>query len=329
MRILVLGGTVFLGRWFVEAALRRNHTVTLFNRGQHNADLFPSVERRYGDRDGQLDALREGTWDAVVDMCGYVPRVVRASAELLAPRVGTYTFVSSISVYQDLGTAVVDETARTIALEDESVEIVSGETYGGLKALCEREVERILPGRALIVRPGLIVGPFDGSDRFTYWPRRVSLGGEVLAPVGADEPVEFIDVRDLADWMLLMVEQGSVGTFNATGPDRPLTLGKVLSASAEITGSDARITWVDAAFLAENGVTPWLDIPLWVPGQAVLVDTRRARSAGLSFRPLEDTIRDTLAWDATRPNDLVLKAGLAPARESELLGRWHDRPTSR
>jgi 2'-hydroxyisoflavone reductase len=328
MKILVLGGTVFLGRWFVDAALRHDHAVTIFNRGQHGAELFPEVERRLGDRDGQLDMLAKGEWDAVVDTCGYVPRIVRASAELLAPRVGSYTFVSSISVYQDLGSAVLDEAARTIVLEDESVETVSGETYGGLKALCEQEVERALPGRALIVRPGLIVGPFDGSDRFTYWLKRVSRGGEVLAPVGPDEPVEIIDVRDLADWMLRMVEHGKGGIFNATGPDRPLTLGEVLSTSGAVTQSGARVIWVDADFLAENGITPWVEMPLWVPGQAVLVDTRRALADGLTFRSLHDTVRDTLAWDAKRPSDYALKAGISMERERELLDRWHARPAS-
>jgi len=327
MKILVIGGTIFLGRWFVEAALRAGHTVTIFQRGQHNPDLFPAVERRLGDRDGQLDALGDGEWDAVVDTCGYVPRVVRASAELLAPRVGTYLFVSSMSVYQDLGSAVVDEESRTIMLEDETVETIDGDTYGGLKALCEREAERALPGRALIVRPGLIVGPHDPSDRFTYWPWRVARGGEVLAPVGPDEPAEMIDARDLAKWMLRLVEGNKTGVFNASGPEAPLTLGEILATSEEVTQSGATVTWVDAAFLAEHQVAPWMEMPMWVPDQALLVDTSRARAEGLAFRPLRETIRDTLAWEATRPRDYVLKAGITAERERELLAAWHGRST--
>ncbi len=327
MRLLILGGTVFLGRAIVEAALARGHEITLFNRGQHNPELFPAVEKLRGDRGSDMSALHGRRWDAVIDTSGYVPRIVRASAELLRDAVKHYTFISSISVYRDFKSPDADERYQVGTLEDPSVEQITGQTYGPLKALCEQTVEQIYGERALTIRPGLIVGPHDPTDRFTYWPVRVARGGEVLAPGTPDMPVQIIDVRDLAEWNVRMVEQQQSGTYNATGPDYTLTMYKVLHESKAVSGSDARITWISEKFLLERGVTPWTELPLWVPSEDHAgfntANVCKAVAAGLTFRPLADTIRDTLAWAATRPTDHTWRAGLKPEKEQELLAAWH------
>jgi 2'-hydroxyisoflavone reductase len=330
MRLLVLGGTVFLGRHIVEIALRRGHILTLFNRGQHNPDLFPEVEKLRGDRVAThgLAALRGRSWDAVIDPSGYVPRVVAASANLLAPALQHYTFISSLSVYADNRQAGIAETYPVGKLQDESIEEITGETYGPLKALCEQAAEQALPGRALTVRAGLIVGPHDPTDRFTYWPVRVSRGGDVLAPGRADYRVQFVDARDLADWIVRAVEARTVGVFNATGPEGVLTLGELLDTSRLLAESDARFTWVPETFLQEHKVAPWTEMPLWVPDSDPdsvgfsAFDSSKAIAAGLAFRPLPETIRDTVAWAATRPADHAWRAGITPEREAELLDLW-------
>src|SRR5262249_55921530 len=244
MKLLILGGTIFLGRYLVEAALAAGHDVTLFNRGQHNPELYPEVEKLRGDRDGGLAALRGRRWDAVVDTSGYLPRVARASAELLADAVDHYTFISSISVYPHFRSLGTDESAPVDTLDDPNIEEVTGETYGPLKALCEQAAEQALPGRTLVIRPGLIVGPHDYSDRFTYWVRRVAQGGEVLAPERPDWHTQIIDVRDLAEWTLRMAERRLVGVYNATGPAYDLSFGQLLDTCRAVSGSDARFTWV-------------------------------------------------------------------------------------
>jgi 2'-hydroxyisoflavone reductase len=335
MNLLILGGTVFLGRHLVDAALAAGHQVTLFNRGRHGAEIFPQVEKLRGDRDGGLDALAGRRWDAVIDTCGYVPRLVRASAELLASSVAHYTFISSISVYRDTDGAPVDEGSPVGVLADESVEEITGETYGPLKALCEQAAEAAMPGRVLNVRPGLIVGPHDPSDRFTYWVWRVAQGGAVLAPGRPQRPVELNDARDLAGWILRMVEAQRTGVYNATGPAYPLTMGDMLETCRQAIGSNARFTWVDEAFLLAHGVAPWSELPLWLPESdngVMAADCRRAIAAGLNFRPLAETVRDTLAWLranwAPLAGDLSaieLRAGMARAREAELLAAWRDR----
>lgn len=327
VKILILGGTVFVGRHLVEAALQGGHDVTLFNRGQHGPELFPDVEKLRGDRDGDLEALRGRRWDVVIDTSGYVPRVVRASAELLAKAVDYYVFISTISVYPDtIHQRNVDENGRLGTIEDETTEEVTGETYGPLKVLCEQAVERALPGRTLIIRPGLIVGPDDPTDRFTYWPVRVARGGEVLAPRPPDAHVQFIDVRDLAEWIIRLAEDEQTGIYNATGPDYPLSMGQVLEESKRVSGSDAHIVWVDEAFLLEHGVEPWVGLPLWIPNAPGFheVNVDRALAAGLTFRLLDDTIRDTLAWHASRPADTELRVGLSPDQEQEVLRAWHE-----
>jgi len=338
MKLLILGGTVFLGRYLVEAALARGHQVTLFNRGQHNPDLYPEVEKLRGDRDGGLDALRGRRWDAVVDTSGYLPRIVRASAVLLADAADHYTFISSISVYPHFRSVGLDESAPVGTLDDPAVEEITGESYGPLKALCEQAVEQVRPGRTLIVRPVLIVGPHDYSDRFTYWARRVAQGGELLAPEHPDWHTQIIDVRDLAEWTLRMVEQRQVGVYNATGPEYDLMFGQLLDTCRTVSGSDARFTWVSEAFLTENEVAPWSELPLWIPQSDpdMLgfsdVSCAKAIAAGLVFRDLATTVRDTLAWDAARVDAaesparaLQPRAGLAPEREAELLRAWHSR----
>lgn len=324
MKLLILGGTIFVGRHLVEAALARGHQVTLFNRGQHNPDLYPQVEKLRGDRDSNLTALEGRRWDAVIDTCGYVPRVVRASAELLAGAVDHYTFISSISVYPTEGVQYIDENTPVATIEDESVEEITGETYGPLKALCEQAVAAAMPGRVLNIRPGLIVGPYDPTDRFTYWPQRIAPGGDVLAPGRPDAPVQFIDARDLAEWTIDMAETKQTGRYNATGPAEPLTMGDFLRACKTTLNSDANFIWAGEAFLLEQQVTPFVEIPLWLPAAASVLlatDCRKAITAGLTFRPSDETIRDTLAWDQTRPAGREWRAGLSPQRERELLAK--------
>lgn len=286
MRLLVLGGTRFVGRHFAEAALSRGHDLTLFHRGRTNPGLFSDAEEVLGDRDL---ALPSGRWDTVLDFCGYVPRQVRqAAAEIEADR---YVFISSISVYADFRVRGLTE-ASPVKQPLRETEEVTPETYGWLKALCERELE----GReALVIRPGILVGPHDYTGRFTYWPWRVAQGGEVLAQGRPGRPVQLLDARDLAAWLLEMVEKGRTGTFNATGPGRPLTMGELLETCREVTGSDATFTWVDRD----------LDLPLWIPEEKSgfdSVDSSKARAEGLAFRPLADTVRDTLAWLAADPD---------------------------
>jgi 2'-hydroxyisoflavone reductase len=329
VKLLILGGTVFLGRHLVDAALARGHEVTLFNRGQHNPELYPDVEKLRGDRDGDLRALEGRQWDAVIDTCGYVPRIVRASAEMLANAAGHYSFISSISVYDNFRTRGLAEDGPVGTLEDPTVEEVLP-NYGPLKALCEEAAETAMPGRALHVRAGLIVGPHDQSDRFTYWPYRIARGGDVLAPGSPDRAVQIIDVRDLAEWNVRMAEQGVSGVFNATGPDYNLTMGAVLESCKTVSGSDSRFVWASEQFLLDAGAQPWTQLPLWVPDTEdnagfSSIDCSKAFATGLTFRPLAETVRDTLAWDATRPADTERRNGLPPEREAELLQGWRAR----
>lgn len=326
MKLLLLGGTVFLGRHIAAYALERGHRVTLFHRGQQNPQLFPEAEKLYGDRDGDLKALQAGRWDAVIDTSGYVPRVVGDSARLLADRCDHYAFISSISVYADVREAGADESQPVGQLGDETVEEIDGETYGPLKALCEKVVADAYPEGALIIRPGLIVGPHDPTDRFSYWPHRIALGGEVLAPGSPRHPVQVIDVRDLAQWTVRAVEQRTTGVYNATGPDGSLDLGSLFDACRDAAGSRATFTWVSEEFLLEHGVAPWTEIPLWMPRSSgsdglMQVSIERAVGAGLTFRPLSETVADTLEWLA-EPGDRDWKAGMNSERERELLALW-------
>jgi 2'-hydroxyisoflavone reductase len=318
VRLLLLGGPKFLGRALIDAALEGGHELTLFNRGTTGADLYPDVERIVGDRDGGLDGLGGREWDAVVDTSGYLPRVVGASATLLADAVEHYVFVSSISVYASFA-EVVDEDAPLAELSAPGSEDIPAD-YGALKALCEQEVERAFPGRATTVRAGLIVGPHDPTGRFTYWPHRVARGGDVLVPGPAWRPVQLIDVRDLAAWILRAAEERLKGPFNATGPS---TMGAVIDAARRVAGATARPVEVDDAFLGDQGVGEWMELPLWVdtrnePWRRFMeVDTSRATAAGLSFRSLDATVAATLTEAS-----IVEGVGLEPERERELLAAW-------
>lgn len=333
LKLLILGGTAFLGPHTIAAARARGHEMTLFNRGRTNPDLFPELEKLRGDRDGDLAALNGRTWDAVIDTSGYVPRHVRLSAELLAPSVGHYLFVSTISVYKDYATIGMDESAPVATLEDPTAEKVTNETYGALKALCEKAAEEAMPGRTTTIRPGLIVGPEDRTDRFTYWPVRVERGGEVLCPGTPADPIQFIDVRDLAEFIVYCLEDKVLGTFNADAPAGALTMGNLLETCRTVSGANARFTWADAAFLAAQNVAPWQDMPCWVPAVGDeagfgRVNTQKAHDAGLGTRPLDDTVRATLAWWHGEPEERrlgALRAGLAPQREMEVLQAWHAR----
>lgn len=324
LKLLIIGGTRFLGRHLVESVLASGHELTLFNRGRNNPDLFPDVEKLRGDRGGDLSALRGRNWDAVIDTCGYVPRLVRASAQVLADTTGHYTFISSISVYADFNKPGMDENAPLGTLQDESVEEITDMTYGPLKALCEKAAEEAMPGRVLAVRPGYIVGPHDPTDRFTYWPRRVAQGDEMVAPGRPDSPVQFIDVRDLAEWIVRMVENKQVGVYNATGPDYTLTMQQLLETCKSVSGSNARFIWVSEEFLAEHKV----ELPIWVPDSEIggaTINCEKAIAAGLKFRPLANTIQATLSWDATRPPNLERHADLKPGQEAQLLKAWRSR----
>ncbi|MBI5067159.1 MAG: NAD-dependent epimerase/dehydratase family protein [Deltaproteobacteria bacterium] len=326
LRLLILGGTAFLGPELVEAARGRGHTVTLFNRGKTRPELFPDVEKLHGDRDGKLDALRGRAWDAVVDTSGYVPRLVRASAELLAPRVPLYVFVSSISAYADSPKGPTEDSPVQV-LEDPKTEDVRAH-YGALKAACEKAAAEATGGRSLAVRPGLIVGPGDPTDRFTYWPVRLDRGGEVLCPGDGSDPAQVVDVRDLAAYMVKVVEDGRTGTHNAVGPAAPLTMAGLVEA-CRAPGSAATLSWVDAAFLEKEKVAPWGDLPVWIPSGResagmTRVSNARAVAAGLRFRPLAETARDTLAWWKGLPAERRQKprAGLSAEREAAVLAAW-------
>jgi 2'-hydroxyisoflavone reductase len=320
VKLLLLGGPKFVGRAVIDAALERGHEVTLFNRGTTRAELYPELERIVGDRDGGLDGLRGREWDAVVDTSGYLPRIVGQSAELLAAAVGHYVFVSTISVYASLAEPV-DEGSPLAELSSPGSEDIPTD-YGALKALCEREVEAVFPGRATHVRAGLIVGPHDPTGRFTYWPHRVARGGDLLVPGPTWRPVQFVDVRDLAAWMVVAAEERLGGPFNATGP---ATMGAVIDASRRVSGSSARSIEVDDAFLVEQGVGEWMELPLWTNAEGdtravFAVDNARAMAAGLTFRPLDDTVSGAL-----QEAGLVDGVGLTLEREAELLTAWWSR----
>jgi 2'-hydroxyisoflavone reductase len=335
VRVLVLGGTVFLGRHVVETALARGDEVTIFHRGLHGPELYPEVERLHGDRDGGLDALRGREWDAVVDTSGYFPRVVRQSAELLAEAVGHYTFVSSGSVYADHSRPGTNERSATIELPPGTAEELSSpEAYGGFKAECERVVEAVLPGRALSVRAGIVAGPYDPTNRFTDWVTRIARGGEVLAPEPRDQPVQVLDARDLSAWILRMAEGHGVGVYGAVGP--VMTIEELLERIRAGVGGGAELVWAGERFLVDAGVEPFQDLPLWLAPTVDLayagflaVDGSKALAAGLEPRPVEDTSRETLAWarsgEEPPPKDVGVSmppAGLAPERERELLAAW-------
>lgn len=323
MRILIIGGTRFVGRHLVDAALARRHAVTLFNRGRSNPDLFPQVEKITGDREKDLGKLAGRIWDAVIDVVGYVPRLVRLSAESLEGSVSRYVFISSISAYADFKKTGMDESYPLAKMPDKPTDENDPETYGSRKAACEQIVRDVYGERALIVRPGLVVGPHDPTDRFTYWPVRVARGGAVLAPDSPEATTQFIDGRDLAEFVIRLTEENASGVYNAAGPDYQLTFGRLLEVCKQVSGSDATFRWASPEFLARNNVQGWSDMPAWVPDDEEIgfshLDVSKGIRAGLKFRPLEETVRDTLEWAKTRPADHEPRAGLKAEREQELL----------
>ena len=331
-KILVLGGTSFLGPHFVRLALAAGHTVTLFNRGKTNPELFKDLEQLRGDREkGELDALKGCTFDAIVDTSGYVPAHVEATAKLLAEAAVHYQFVSTISVYGAFGDRpdTIDEATEVATVGDEDVAKVSTirqsmSFYGPLKARCEAAAAAAMPGRVCTIRPGLIVGPGDTSDRFTWWPVRIDRGGEVLAPGDRDGHVQFLDVRDLAAWMLHCLEQNVTGVHNATGFAGRTSMQEVLGACKCATSTPVELVWVSEEFLAAEKVQPYMQMPLWIPrdGRSV-VDCKKAIAAGLRFRPIADTVRDTLHWAKTERGDKPFgRTGLPAERERELIAKW-------
>ncbi len=329
-RVLILGGTGFIGPHFVNALMDGGHAVTLFNRGKRDPEAHPGVEQLLGDRDGKLEALAGRSWDAVIDNSGYFPRTVRLSAELLKPRVKQYIFISSIAAYADFAKPGIDENYPRAKLDGPVVEERSGKTYGPLKALCEDVVNEVYGKNATIIRPTYIAGPGDYTDRFTYWPVRVAQGGEMLAPGTPADPIAYIDVRDLADFMRLCVEKHLTGPYNMVNPPGVATLGKLLETSKRVTGAQPTIIWAPVEFLRAQGLiatelVPTPQLPIWDPPTGPtagigLMSCDRAVAEGMKFRSMEQTVRDTLAWQKSRPApDQVLKSGLKPEREAELL----------
>lgn len=337
LRILMLGGTRFIGLHMTALALERGHTLTFFNRGRTNTDRFPDIERIQGDRNGQIDGLKDREWDVVIDNSGYVPRHVTLTAELLAPRVKQYVFVSSISVYPDFS-APRDESSPVGKLEDETIEKVDGETYGPLKALCEQAAERAMPGRVTVIRPGLIVGPDDNTDRFTWWPARAARGGEFLAPGSPKDAFQVIDVRDLAAFAINAAENHHTGTYNLVSNPNGFRFGELTDACITSANRLAKPTdkpravFVPAGFLEEHQVAPWSEMPAWLPAkgeEAAFAGTsnRAALAKGLKITPLKKTVHDTLAWHLKRPSEEQqnLKAGIAPDKEAAVIAAWKAR----
>lgn len=337
-RILILGGTRFIGPHQVKYAVDRGHEVSIFTRGRTQPpfyhETFDRIEQLTGDRNDDLSALEGREWDAVIDNSASVPRWVRDSAGLLADRAERYLFVSSISAYADFETVGITEDYPVAQLEDPTVDEVTGETYGGMKALCEEAARDAFGEDAIIVRPGLIIGPGDNTDRWTYWPVRIDRSGEVLAPNSPDDPVQNIDARDLAEWIVRLVEEpGHGGTYNATSPVRPF--GEMLGTVRETLGSDATFTWVSSAFMAEHDVAPWGEMTNWVAPEGesagmLRVSVDAAVRHGLTFRPLTDTARDTLDWWNTLPEErrAAPLAGLPAEKETEVLVAWHARAST-
>lgn len=337
MNLLIIGGTRFLGRHIAEYAARCGHTVTLFNRGREAIGLIPDVEHLTGDRYGGLEVLEGRTWDVVIDTCGYEPRAVQASAMKLKDSVGHYIFISSVSVYSDWEKGVLDEYAPvkklTSEAADEVKEILRTESptsepllkyYGELKAACETQLEEIIPGRVLHVRSGIIVGPYDYSGRFPYWVNRISQGGRVLCPDRPEAPIRFLDVRDLADWIVYCAEEKTAGVFNTWGRNE-MTFGQFLTACELLDRDPVELVWFPEEKLLANDVQPWSDLPLWLPSSFrpyFNAKDDRANRHGLRYRSIEQTTGDTRDWlDAYRP-EFKGPEGLSPEREAELLMRF-------
>jgi 2'-hydroxyisoflavone reductase len=343
LRLLVLGGTGLIGPPMVEYALARGHEVTLFNRGKTNTKLFPDLEKLRGDRNDDLTSIEAEVakgrkWDVVIDNTASVPRWVTASAGLLADAADLYLYTSSISAYADSSVPGADETAPVgqISPEEEAEVLtpkdITGENYGPLKARCEEEARKAFPDKCIVVRPGLIVGPGDYSDRFSYWPVRINRGGEVMAPGNPTDPVQFIDCRDLGEWYVRLVEDRVIGTFNGVGPRSPMSVAGMLYGIRATVDNEITFTWVDADFLEEHEVAPWMHMTVWVPPVGEYAgfsssNIDRAIEAGLTFRPLADTAVATMEYWNALPEDRHAKprAGCPPELEEKTLAAWHKR----
>jgi 2'-hydroxyisoflavone reductase len=332
-KILILGGTGFIGPYQVQYALDRGHTVTLFNRGKTHTELFPTVEKLIGDRNGDLKSLEGRDWDAVIDNSAQTdPHWVTLSASLLQKRVKQYVFVSTRSAYSDTSRVPMTADAPTFTVETAKWDRSKPMPYGLMKAEGEREAMKYFPGRTVIVRPGLIIGPGDLTDRFTYWPVRIERGGEVLAPGDGTDPVQIIDARDLSEWIIRLIENGTNGIFNGVGPRNPRSFAELLYGIKAVTTSEATFTWVDTDFLEANKVRAYAEMPVWMPARNgregfARFDLTKEIAAGLTFRPLAVTAKDTLDYYHAQPAERqeTLKAGLKPEREAEVLALWHAR----
>jgi len=342
LKILILGGTGFTGPFQVNYALSRGHRVTVFNRGRTHPGILPKeVEQLIGDRNGDLEALKNRTWDVVIDNPTTLPAWIRNAAQILKGKVDRYVFISTSSVYAEMSWPKMDESGPLAQYSGpDPMHITVDEfrsstipLYAPLKVLSEKEVQKWFPGKFVIIRPGLIVGPGDASDRFTYWPVRISRGGEVVAPGNPKkDTVQFIDGRDLAEWTVRLVENGTTGIFNATGPNHELTMGRMLDEIRTATKSEARLTWIDCDFLISQGIHAWYDMPVWVASCGsergfTALSNRKALSNGLTFRSISDTALSTLEWFRAEPaaRQAKLRAGISAEREAALLEAWHKR----
>ncbi|MEL0035213.1 MAG: NAD-dependent epimerase/dehydratase family protein [Gammaproteobacteria bacterium] len=339
LKILMLGGTGFLGPHTVQYAIDRGHEVTLFNRGRSKENLFPELEKLIGNRDPEVDAglsaLKGRKWDCVIDTSSYVPRIAGASAQLLKGQCEQYLMISTISVYSQFSQLNMDESAAVGTLDDPTVETVDGATYGPLKAYSEQAVTEQFGAGATILRPGLIVGPRDRTDRYSYWPVRASRGGDMLCPGNGSDLVQYIDVRDLAEFIVHCLEQKTTGIFNTISDSKTETVKDMVDTCIEVSGADTNAVWADTDFLTEQGVRPWADMPVWVPNAGEMaglsqIDVSRAFAAGMKIRDRKETALDTLNWFKTLPEERqkTLRAGIKSEREQEVLAEWFKREKS-
>lgn len=334
MNLLILGGTRFLGPAIVNAALERGHNIALFNRGKSRPDLFPDLEHIIGNRDPKIDPglepLKGRKFDAVLDTSSYFPRMAAASAELFKDSCDHYLMISTVSVYPDLSLKGITEKDEVGTMADPTSEVMSNESYGPLKVLCENAIEAAMPGRFTSLRPGLIVGPEDPTDRFSYWPLRVRAGGEVLAPGNLTDPVQWIDARDLGEFAIHCIEQKTMGLYNCCGPTNPADMAELVYGCKAVSGGDAKITWVPADFCAAQGLQPWGHLPVWAPGEGPVagintVDCSKSIAAGMRSRPLADTVRDLYTWWDSQPDErrAQVRAGMPREQEKAALEAWH------
>ncbi|PAD65986.1 NAD-dependent dehydratase [Bacillus sp. 7586-K] len=344
MKVLIIGGTRFLGKALVAEALKKGHEVTLFNRGT-NKEIFPEVEHLIGDRDGDLSLLKNRKWDVAIDTCGFAPHQIKKAAAVLGDNIEYYTYISSISVYKDWIPHNITEDYLLQSMPKDKLKAVEEgsispyEYYGALKVLCEAEAEKHWPGRVLHIRAGQLVGPFDYTDRLPYWVQRVAQGRKIMVPGSPNRLVQLIDIKDLATWVFNMAETRKAGTFNVTGPDYELTMAELLNTCKAVTNSDAVFVWAEEQFVLEHKIQPWTEMPLWIPEHYPLegekepwkgsfrISIEKAVAAGLSFRPLEETIHDVYQWEKDR-QDTERRAGISRDKEQELLKSWFQKESS-